>query len=229
MTSVTIRQPGYLPHLGFFKKIQSCDIFVFLDDVQYERSGWDNRNKIRTSSDSIWLTVPVHNTLGQMLNEVKIVNTQNWQKKHCISIKNNYEKAPFFKNYWPKIESILNKKWEKLIDLNLELINYFNSELKLSTKTIRSSEQNLKSKGSQKLLEICKQLSASQYISGEKGKDYLDEKIFADNNIKIIFENFQHPTYTQVHGDFISNMSIIDLFFNEGDNSRKILQESKNF
>jgi len=227
MTSISIRQPGYLPFLGFFKKIHTCDIFVYLDDVQYER-GWDNRNKIRTNQDYQWLTVPVSSKFGKMLNEVKIVNTQNWQKKHSKTIKNNYNRAPFFKKYWPAIESILNKKWDILIDLNLNLIEYFISEFDLKTKTIKSSEMHLNSSGSQKLLDICKQLGASEYISGAKGKDYLNEKFFKNEKIKIIYENFQHPTYKQIHYDFIPNMSVIDLFFNEGDNSKKILEKAKN-
>jgi hypothetical protein len=215
--------------MGFFKKIQSCDKFVFLDDVQYERSDWDNRNKIRTFDGSMWLTIPVHNKFGQKLNEVKISYETNWQNKHRKSIELNYRKAPYFEKYWKEIDKILETKWEKLIDLNFALIAYVMSQLDITTETIRSSQMGIETVGSQRLLDMCKKLQATTYISGEMGKDYLDETIFDNNKIKVIYENFQHPVYNQIHGEFIPNMSIIDLLFNEGENSQKILKMTKNF
>ena len=113
MKILTIRQPGYLPYIGFFKKIQASDIFVFLDDVQYTRSDFDNRNKIRTRENSMWLTIPIFNKTGQTLNEVKIDYSKKWVSKHKTSIKYNYEKAPYFEEYWKDIKSILEKSWDK--------------------------------------------------------------------------------------------------------------------
>lgn len=228
MTMVSIRQPGYLPYVGFFKKIQSCDIFVYLDDVQYERGDWDNRNQIKTSDGSLFLTVPIHNKLGQKLKDAKIVSTHDWQKKHLEGIKNNYQRCDYFSTYWDDVSSIISNNWEKLIDLNLELIEYFNKKLDLQTKTVRSSSFDISNSGSEKLLKICQKLNASIYLSGELGKNYLDEDLFNQNNIDVIFEKFQHPVYTQRFDDFIPNMTILDLLFNEGENSKKIIQDSKN-
>ncbi len=227
MTIISIRQPGYLPYLGFFKKIQSSDIFVFLDDVQYERSGFDNRNKIKTVDGNMWLTVPVRNKFGQKLNQVIIIDSE-WRSNHRLSIRTNYQKAPYFSKYWDTIDEILCSKWEKLLDLNLKLIQFFIKELRLNTKTILSSELQIELSGSEKLLEICKKLGAKTYMSGENGKQYLDQKIFADSKIKVIYEKFQHPIYRQINGNFISNMAIIDLLFNEGENSKDILLNSTN-
>ncbi len=229
MTIVSIRQPGYLPYLGFFKKIQSVDIFVFLDDVQYERGDWDNRNKIKTFDGPKWLTVPTQNKFGAQLNEVQIDNIHNWSKKHKSTIKINYQKSQYFEKYWTEIEKKLDRKWEKLIDLNLALINYVISELHIETKIIHSSKLKIKKSGSEKLLEICKKLNSSTYLSGELGINYLNEEIFKDSGIKIIYEQFEHPTYNQIHGGFISNMSIIDLLFNEGENAINIIKKSKNY
>jgi len=228
MTIVSIRQPVYLPYLGFFKKIQSSDVFVFLDDVQYERGDFDNRNKIRTNEGFIWLTVPVYNKSGQIFMDAKIVNNQNWNKKQRNAIEINYRKAPYFEKYSKDIFSILEKKFESLIDLNLEFIKYFMSVLDLKTKTIRSSKLGITSTKSERLLEICKRYRATVYLSGELGKNYLDEKIFHNAGIKILYEKFHHTTYNQIHGSFIPNMSIIDLLFNEGDKSKEILLNSKN-
>lgn len=229
MVILSIRQPGYLPYMGFFKKIESSDIFVFLDDVQYVRGEWENRNKIRTSDGLMWLTVPILNKFGEKLNKVKIDNSKNWSKKHLTSIKINYNKSKYFDKYFSEIESILEKKWIKLIDLNLCLIDYFLKELKIHTKCIRSSDLHVESTKSLRLLDICKKLGATTYLSGTLGVDYLDEKIFRDHGLSVIFENFKHPTYRQIYDEFIPNVSIIDLLFNEGDNARKIIQNSKNF
>jgi hypothetical protein len=229
MTVVSIRQPGYLPYMGFFKKIQSCDIFVFLDDVQFEKNDWDNRNKIKTSEGIMWLTVPVVHKFGQKLNEIKIANNGNWKDKHRKAIKLNYQKSRFFENYWTEIDDILAKEWDTLIDLNFILIDYFSSKMGINTKTIRSSELNIKSTGSERLLEICKKVSSDTYLSGELGKNYLDEEIFKQSNIKIIYEKFQHPIYTQLGNIFQSNMSIIDLLFNEGEKSKTILENLKTY
>jgi len=228
MTIVSIRQPGYLAYTGFFKRIESCDVFVYLDDVLYERGRWDNRNFIKSSKGTVLLTIPAYNKSGQNFSEVKIVNSENWSKKHRTSIKLNYQKAPYFEKYWPHIEAILSEKWEKLIDLNIALIDFFNLELGLKTKTIKSSDLKMNSSGSEKLLEICKHFDAKTYLSGASGHNYLDEKIFQDEGIEVIYENFISEKYNQIHGKFIPNLAFIDLLFNEGENSKNILLSSTN-
>lgn len=229
MTLISIRQPGYLPYVGFFKKIESSDIFVFLDDVQFEKNDWDNRNKIKTIDGSAWLTIPVIHKFGLKLNEITIANNQDWNNKHRKTIDTNYQKAEFFNDYWKDIESILNKRWEKLIDLNFEFIKYFMKKLEITTPTIKSSELKIEQTGSERLLKICEKLNADTYLSGELGRNYLNEEIFLENNIEIIYEKFIHPVYRQIHGEFLPNMAIIDLIFNEGKNASKILKESKNY
>ena len=145
MKLISIRQPGYFPYLGFFKKIESADVFVFLDDVQYTRSDWDNRNKIETTDGPMWLTIPILNKSNEFLNEVKIDHTQNWIYKHKSAIKFSYQNTPFFDLYWKDIESILDKKYTKLIDLNMKLINYFKSVLDINTETVFSSDLKINS------------------------------------------------------------------------------------
>ena len=229
MKKICIRQPGYLPFLGFFKKIESVESFVFLDDVNYSKGDWDNRNKIRTFENSMWLTVPILNNSGKLLNEVEIDYSKDWIYKHKAAIKYNYENCPFFDKYWKGIEKILDKKHRKLLELNMSLINYFISILQISTKTIFSSELEIESTGSKKLLDICKSLNSDTYISGELGSDYLDLEIFKNENITVKFEKFEHPQYSQKYSKFIPNMSIIDLLFNEGEKSIDILKKSKNY
>ena len=229
MIKICIRQPGYLPSLGFFKKIESVDLFVFLDDVDYSRGDWDNRNKIMTMEDWMWLTVPILNKSGKLLNQVEIDYSKDWIYKHESAIKHNYEDSPFFDSYWKGIKSIFDRKHKKLFELNMSFINYFISVLQISTKTIFSSDLRINSTGSKKLLDICKSLNADTYISGELGHDYLDVDIFKNENIDVVFEKFEYPQYSQKYPKFIPNMSIIDLLFNEGEKSIEILKNSNNY
>jgi len=228
MTLVTIRQPGFLPYLGFFKKILSSDIFVYLDDAQYAIRSWDNRNKIRVNDNSAWITVPVLHPFGKKLNEVEISYSKNWIEDHKNAIESNYKNTPYFKSYWFEIESILNKRWTKLVDLNLSLIEFCNKNLGITTKTIRSSELNVSTMATQRLYDICKKIDATVYRSGIMGNEYLDESVFKNGGISVVYENFQHPTYNQLSKQFIPNLAIIDLLFCEGENATKILRDCTN-
>ena len=222
-----IRQPGYMPNIGFFKKIQSSDIFVYLDDAQFAKDRFDNRNKIRTDEGFRWITVPLKRPVyRKKLNEIIISYENDWITEHIDLIFENYNKSDYFSSYWNSIKNIIEKKSKNLIDLNLDLINYFNSELEIITKTILSSELDITTKKSEKLFDICSKIGASHYISGISGHDYLDESIFANSKIDLIYENFVHPEYAQLHGKFIENMSIIDLLFNEGEKSKNILKNN---
>lgn len=229
MTTISIHQPGYFPWLGFFGKIVFSDVFVFLDDIQYEKNGWQNRNKIRVEGGEMWLTIPIKSKFGIFLKDVEIDNSSNWAKKHSKSISLNYSKSKFFTEYWKDLENIYKKKFEYLIDLNLEIIGYIMEKLNIKTRTVLSSELNISDAGSNRILKICKELTADSYISGISGKDYLKLDDFKKNNIQVKFQNFQHPSYTQVYEPFYPNMSTIDLLFNEGKNAEKILNQAKNF
>jgi|TARA_B100001245_G_scaffold233349_1_gene216995 hypothetical protein len=228
MTNVMIRQPGYMPNVGFFKKIQSSDIFVFLDDVQFSKGSFDNRNRIKTSIGEVWITVPLTRPVfGKNLNELLISYETDWQQDHCNKIHENYRSAPYFSSYWSDIEKILTHKYEKLIDLNLTLINYFNKVLDITTKNIKSSELSVIQTKTERLIEICSKLNATCYVAGLGGKNYLDEKLFLNSGIKLLYENFSYQTYNQLYGNFIDNLSVVDLLMNEGPRSQQIIRESE--
>jgi len=228
MNIVTIHQPGYLPWLGFFDKMARSDIFVLLDDVQFEKNYFDNRNKIKTSQGWAWLTVPVKYRFGQKLNEVEINNEEKWKEKHYKSLLLNYKKSPHFSDYVSFFQKIYEKKWQKLIDLNIALIKYLAKELGFKTKLIRSSELNCQGEKTERLLNICRKLKTDVYLSGKFGKNYLDEEAFRKNNIKVIYQDFQHPVYPQLYGNFIPELSIVDLIFNCGLDSPSIISGNKN-
>ena len=228
MVTIAIHQPEHHPWLGFFKKMSQTDIFVFFDDVQYNSSGFQNRNYIKTNTGKTLLSVPVLSKFDSKINEVKIDKTKNWSKKHKKSIMTNYSKTDFFEEYKNKIEEIYETEYEYLIELNTKVIKFFLNELKIKTKIIFSSSLNLDSNSPKKILEICKKFNADKYISGVHwGLENLNLKEFSDNQIKIEFQKFLHPIYKQCHSPFIPNLSTLDLILNEGENGRKILEKSK--
>lgn len=226
---VTIHQPNYLPYLGFFNKINKSDIFVSLDTVQFVKSGplaWMNRNKIRTAEGWAWLTVPVL-TRGKFpvsMQKALIDNGIDWKKKHFSSLYYSYKRAKYFDKYIGFFEELYKKEWQSLNLLNEEIIKYLLAELAISVKIVRASDLNTKAKGTELLVAICKQVGANQYIYGKHGADYMEFNRFKENGIKLIADNFISPCYNQLYKPFIENLSIVDLLFNEGENSLKILQ-----
>lgn len=223
---LTAHQPGYLPWLGLFHKIALSDSFVSLNHVQFLKQGWDNRNLIKTQSAAQWLTVPVHRHgyMEKPLTEIEIDNRQPWQRKHWQVMKRSYGGAPFFDRYKDFFSHIyLDRNWETLIELNEYMIQWFLDELNISVQLHSSSEMNLKETKSALVEEICQLLDAEYYIFGALGKNYVDLESFQRLGIKVHFQDYAHPVYPQMHGEFISHLSIVDLLFNCGDESKEIL------
>tara|TARA_B100001750_G_scaffold90459_1_gene71504 strand:- start:3014 stop:3721 length:708 start_codon:yes stop_codon:yes gene_type:complete len=228
MKVVAIHQPEYLPWLGFFKKMMNVELFVFLDDVQFRKKGWQNRNRIRINDGTTLLSIPVHTHSYPKINEVTIDNEKNWSMRHKKSILYNYARAPYFGEIKDFIESIFEKKFQYLVDLNTEIIKFIMNELEIKSKIVFSSELEISKKGSDRVLDICKAVDADHYITGTFwAESNLRVEEFKKSNIDVEFQKFQHPTYKQIHGKFIPEMSIIDLLFNEGrKEAKKILQNS---
>ena len=225
---VAIHQPEYLPWLGFFKKMMNVELFVFLDDVQFRKKGWQNRNRIRINDGTTLLSIPVHTHSYPKINEVTIDNEKNWSIRHKKSILYNYARAPYFDEIKDFIESIFEKKFQYLVDLNTEIIKFIMNELEIKSKIVFSSELEISKKGSDRVIDICKAVGADHYITGTFwAESNLRVEEFKKSNIDIEFQKFQHPIYKQIHGEFIPEMSIIDLLFNEGrKEAKKILQNS---
>jgi len=227
--TLSAHQPQYLPWLGYFHKIYSSEIFVFLDNVQYKKREYQNRNRIRTRDNSIWLTVPVltNDNSYPNISDVRIDNSQDWRNSHWKSLYLNYSRALFFKKYSDFFEDLYKREWDKLIDLNICIIRHINTILGITTSMYLSSQLNIKAKGTERIIDICKSLQADTYLSGMGGKDYLEEDMFKADSIKLVYQDFVHPIYTQLNmkdeKDFIPNLSIVDLIFNHGPKSLDIL------
>lgn len=222
---LTAHQPVYLPWLGLFHKIALADAFCYFDDVQYLKKDWNNRNKIKTPQGPLWLTVPVLTSehREKTIREIEINNSTNWRKKHASSILNNYRKAPYFREYAPFFEDVYSRDWKYLSELNEHMLKWFLQELGIDVTYYKASELHLKGAKSGLVLDMCKKLEADLYIFGALGKEYAKEEDFAKAGIKIEFQDYNHPTYPQLYGDFVPYMSVIDLLFNCGGRSLEIL------
>lgn len=224
---ISILQLSYLPWLGFFEQMHRSDQFVLYDDVQFTRRDWRNRNRIRVQEGSAWLTVPViqKNKYKQSLIDVKIDNSVSWKRKHLETIRCHYSKTPFFDLYFPWCEKIFNGEWSYLLDLSLETIQYLKQELKINTPLLRSSELVESGNKTKRLISICKELKATHYLSGESARNYIIDSEFSRQNIKLEYQEYQHPEYPQRYDGFVPFLSTIDLLFNCGEKSLEILKQ----
>jgi hypothetical protein len=213
---VSIHQPAYLPWLGYFDKIIKSDIFVYLDTVQLEKNSYSYRNKIKTPQGSTWLTVPLKmkGHTGSTIKNIAIDNSQQWKKKHLKNIFFNYKKSPFFDDLYTKIELLYKDDFDLFSDLSYHHLLFWLDELNIKTKIIKSSDLDISSKKSELILDLCQNFKADKYISGALGRDYLDEDIFKENGVVVEYQDYQHPAYQQLNGDFLPYMGIIDFWMN---------------
>lgn len=222
---LTAHQPVYLPWLGLFHKIALADLFCFFDIAQYQTKDFNNRNKIKTHSGDIWLSVPVEskNHFGKSVGEIRIVQ-DGWQRKHVKSISMAYKKAPYFENYIGELAAILtSQSLETLSALNLAILRFAARNLDITTPIVMASDYDFKGTKSDLVLDMCVQLKADTYIFGAQGRDYADAESFRVRGVDPYFQDYRHPQYRQLHGEFKPYMSIIDLLFNEGPRSREIV------
>ena len=221
---LTAHQPVYLPWLGLFHKIALADVFCLFDIVQYQRKDFNNRNKIKTSSGDLWLTVPVKSSgrFDCLITDIEIVN-DGWSRKHLKSIELNYKKTPYFDQYYYDLKKILDTSYQYLVDLNFDILVYLLNALNIDTKTVKASDYLFKGAKSELVLDMCIQLNADIYIFGENGKNYANIDTFTSSGVDPYFQAYNHPVYNQAKGRFMPYMSVLDLLFNEGQNSNNII------
>ncbi len=224
-----ILQPTYLPWLGYFEMIASSDVFVVFDHVQFERKSWQQRNRIKTANGVVSLTVPVQKMHREAkISEMKIsYQDGNPLEKHFKTIELAYKKAPYFNEYKSFFEKVYSKKPVLLRDLNVDLIKLICSILGINTKIVFSSDFDLKDKNmekTEKVVNLCKNQGITNLYDAKGAEEILDKSLFEKENILITFQNFHHPEYSQLWGEFVPYLSAIDLIFNQGDKSFSIIK-----
>ena len=218
-------QPTYLPWSGYFNLISSSDCFVFLDDVQFEKQSWQNRNRIAQNSNILWLTVPLEKAkLDCMIKDIKISSSSQWKKKHIRSLSQSYAKARFSEEILSMIIPILERDNKFLIDLTIPIISKISKSLGFNKTLIKSSELQQQGKKSEKLINICNHLKANKYLSPLGAKVYLDndKHLFYEEDIIVKYQHYEPEEYSQIgDGVFIPYMSVVDMIANCGFESAK--------
>jgi len=216
---IAVMQPGYLPWLGYFDLISRSDFFVVLDDVQFDKGGWRNRNRVNNNGTPLWLTVPVTYSHGDLIKDVR-VSDNVWQNKHLKTIQHLYSKSPYFQDIYPVIDKYLSSKtYRWLLDLCLEGQSILSDYLGLQTSIKLSSELNVTpGEKIQRLVAICECLNGTKYLSANGSAAYMLEELWEEAGIAFQYQNVQHPVYEQSGKPFISHLSIIDMLMYAGSN-----------
>jgi hypothetical protein len=217
--TVVVLQPGYLPWLGFFDQMRRADVFVYYDDAQYDKHGWRNRNRIKTHSGPLWLTVPVRHSgavLPKIL-DVEIDRRTPWARKHVTSVRQAYARAPFLHRYLPEFEALLEREWTRLVDLDLACVDLMSRWFGVRPHVERSSSLGIGGERSERLVNICQRFGAATYVSGDAAQAYLDVELFERHGIAVEWQRYGHPTYPQLHGAFVPYLSALDLLLNCGE------------
>ncbi|MCW4000955.1 MAG: WbqC family protein [Candidatus Bathyarchaeota archaeon] len=212
-------QPNYLPYLGFFDKIRRSDIFIIEDAVQFEQQGFTNRNRVLTSDGVRWLSVPIkHAKKPLCINEIEIATSAeaNWRQRHWLTLKHNYCKAPYWSKYADFFEDTYQREWTMLIDLNMHLIRGIMGFLHMDKPIVFGSSLTAEGKKTELIIAQCKQVGADTQLSGNGCHDYIDKELFEKAGIKLVFQNFNHPQYTQTCSGFVPNLSVVDYLFCTG-------------
>ena len=222
---VAVHQPQYLPWLGYFDKIDRADIFVLLDTVQYKKNEWQNRNRIKTAAGPQWLTVPVTYRFPQRIGEVAVNNQDRWQHKQRQAILSNYRQAPFWDSLAPLIEEILTPSWEYLAPLNIFGVRKLAEILGIGTPLYVASElEEFPEEPDERLIAITKHFGADAYLAGAGGREYMKLDSYRQSGVDVMFQEYRHPVYEQQFGAFVPFLSVLDLLFNHGPESLRILR-----
>ena len=227
--NVVILQPSYIPWRGYFDQILQADLFIFYDDVQYDKHGWRNRNQIKTAQGEQWLTIPVHSkgvTEGIPIKDIRIDWSKLWSKKHLKSLKFAYAKSPYLEKYFPWLESIYDRRDEYLADFTIETTIELARILGIDkTKFMRSSSlEGINGAKTDRLIQILEAVGTTHYISGPSAKDYIENEKFAEAKIRLEFMKYDYPPYKQLHPPYNPYITILDLLFMEGEQALKFIK-----
>jgi hypothetical protein len=220
-----IHQPQYLPWVPYCDKADACDVFVYLDTVQFHKNGIQNRNQIKTSNGASWLTIPVSVSLGDPIARTRIAD-QKWQKRHTAGIAQSYARAPFVGLYAEGLRPILEREWSLLADVDVAVTEWMFERLGIGSRRVRASELGpLAGSATELVINVCKAVGADVYLSGQGARAYQDPAHFAANGIELRYQEYQNQPYPQCHPalGFVPDLSALDLILNAGPGARDIM------
>lgn len=221
-----IVQPSYIPWRGYFDLIRRVDLFVFYDDVQYDRRGWRNRNRIKTEQGPRWLTIPVHARGAQPeklpINTIETVDS-DWPREHRDALRRSYRAAPFFSRYSDWLDGVYAARPALLAEFTMALTKDVAAMLGCETRFMRSSELHASGAKTERLLDVLQKVGATHYLSGPSARDYIDEAHFAEKGIALEWMEYRYPEYPQLHPPYDPHVTVLDLLFMTGDRARDFI------
>jgi hypothetical protein len=230
---VAAHQPHFLPWLGYLDKMAKADLFVVMDDLQYEAQNYQNRQRVKLSDGATWMVVPLERgAQDDLILDKRIDNSgnpkQHWQRRIWLTLETNYRRAPFWAKYADDLHDVFVRRWTHLVELDLHLLDLARRWLRINVPVVRSSSLGLTGTKTDRLIDLCNKVGASSYLSGSGGsQDYLDVERMGRAGIGVVWQYFDHPTYAQRYSDvgFVSHLGFLDLLLNCGDGARDILFE----
>jgi hypothetical protein len=229
---IAVMQPTYLPWLGYFDLMDQVDVFVLLDDVQFSRQSWQQRNRVKGASGLVWLTVPVlhKGRHGQRIDETR-VSDPRFSRKHVRTLETEYAKAPYADEHLPAIRQLFaqGEPWESLVELNTAVIGWLAEALGIETRVTRASSLSTRGERRYHVPDICRALGGTHYLSPLGAADYLLGELssYEEQDLVVAFQNYEHPTYRQLHGEFVPFASAVDLLLNEGPAGLEIIRSGR--
>jgi hypothetical protein len=225
---VAIHQPNYLPWLGWFAKAAQADVFVLLDDVQFEKGGYTNRVEVKTAAGRTRLTVPVQTSAaGEIprIDELLVAADGRWVARHAKTLVQSYGRSPGWSALGPRVVEVLESGEKRLAAVNTRLIRLLLDALAIPTRVVRASELGPRTeRGSAGLAEVCRRVGASAYLSGAGGRSYNDSDVFGAAGVALVYSAFEHPVYAQPRGAFESGLSAVDLLFSAPHEAASLLR-----
>jgi hypothetical protein len=209
-------QPQYLPWLGYLDKIDQADVFVLLDRVQFKKNEWQNRNRIKGPGGWHWLTVPVRHRFPQRIAEVEVADPR-WRRKHRRSLEVAYRRTPHFETELVHLDNVYGRERNDLLSINVKTVRHLAQRFGIETPILTGSELDLdEDHADERLISLCRLLDADTYLAGAGGRDYMDMSRWRRAGIRVVFQEFHHPVYPQLHGPFVPGLSAVDLLFHCG-------------
>jgi hypothetical protein len=222
---VAIHQPQYLPWLGYLAKWAAADVFVLLDTVQYEKNGWQNRNRIKTADGPKWLTIPVHAPLGTPIREVTVDASQPWPQRHLRAVEHAYGRAPHWAAHADALKRLYAAPSERLAPIAAASAEWLARAVGITVPCRLASSLGVDDPDpTARLVALCRAVGGDTYLAGGHGARYMDGKRFAEAGIRVLSQAYTHPVYAQQHGDFVPFLSALDLLLSHGDASLAILR-----
>ena len=214
-------QSSFIPWRGYFDFIASVDVFVFLDDVQYSKNGWRNRNRIKTPQGSRWITVPVrHRNIAQLIVDTEIDDRKDWRDSHMRLWHENYGTAPYYRDVLELLGDLERDTVDTISKLNIALARRIAGNLQIGTRTMLSSDLRPSGTKTARLVDLLKKLHATTYLSGPSADAYLDKDAFRRNGIRLEYKSYDYNPYPQLWGPFEGAVTVLDLIANCGPDAK---------